>query len=234
MELKSESAEFLDYLEQWVAGLPVVRLADVATEPANTAVLCVDVINGFCTVGPLSSPRVQGIVAPIVKGFDAAHRLGVRHFLLPQDTHDPSAVEFAYYPAHCVRGHAESQTAPELLALPFAQDFVVFPKNSISSSENTELDNWLNAHQQVNTFIVTGDCTDLCTYQLAMHLRLRANALQLPGVRVVIPANCVRTYDTPMDVAAKLGIPPHPANLLHAVFLFNMAGNGVEVCGKLE
>ena len=73
----------------------------------------------------------------------------------------------------------------------------------------------------------------LCTHQLALHLCLRANARQVPGVRVIVPANCVQTYDTPVDIAMKLGIPPHHGDLLHAVFLHNMATNGVEVVKEL-
>lgn len=233
MSLRDHSAGFIDYLEQWLGHLPSVPLASVVDHPDHTAVLCVDMINGFCTIGPLSSPRVQGIATPIAALFTAAHRLGVRHFVLPQDTHDPQAVEFSHYPAHCVRGDAQSHTVPELAGLPYAGDYVVIEKNSISSSENTVLDAWLNAHPQLDTFIVTGDCSDLCTYQLAMHLRLRANARQVSGVRVILPADCVQTYDTPLDVAAKLGIPPHDGDLLHAIFLFNMATNGVEVIASL-
>jgi hypothetical protein len=99
---------------------------------------------------------------------------------------------------------------------------------------HTTFDAWLDANSALKTFIVLGDCTDLCTYQLAMHLRLRANAAQTPGVRVIVPANCVQTYNTPVPVARKLGIPAHDGDLLHAVFLYNMASNGVEVVARLR
>jgi nicotinamidase-related amidase len=234
MSLKERSAGYIDFLEQWLASLPVFSLASVVTQPQTTAILCVDVINGFCTIGPLSSPRVQRIVEPIATLFQTAYALGVRYFILPQDTHEPTAVEFCNYPQHCVRGDVQSQTAPELAGLSFANDFVVIEKNSISSSELTTLDAWLDAHPTTRTFIVTGDCSDLCTYQLAMHLRLRANARQTDGVRVIVPANCVQTYDTPVDMAQQHGIPPHDGDLLHAVFLYNMATNGVEVVASLE
>ena len=233
MTLAESSLDYVNSLENWIAGLPAMPLAGIVANPQNSAVLCVDIINGFCTVGPLSSPRVQGIVPPIAKLMQSAYALGVRHFILPQDTHDPAAVEFASYPAHCVRGNVESQTAPELSALSFADEFVIIEKNSISSSENTALDTWLDQHPHVNTFIVVGDCSDLCTYQLAMHLRLRANSRQLAGVRVVVPADCVQTYDTPVEAASRLGIPPHPGDLLHAIFLHHMASNGIEVAGSL-
>jgi hypothetical protein len=80
---------------------------------------------------------------------------------------------------------------------------------------------------------VVGDCTDLCTYQLAMHLRLDANERQLER-RVIVPINAVDTYDTPMSVAEELGIFPHPGDLLHATFLYHMAINGIEVVKRIE
>ncbi|HEY3291656.1 MAG TPA: isochorismatase family cysteine hydrolase [Anaerolineae bacterium] len=233
MLLKDQSSQYLDFLDRWFAHLPAMTFTDLMRDSKTTAVFCVDMINGFCTVGPLASPRVQGIVQPIASLFRTAYAAGVRHFILPQDTHDPQAVEFDHYPPHCVSGDWQSQTVPELLDLPFAGDFTVIVKNSISSSENTSMDTWLDAHPELHTFIVTGDCSDLCTYQLAMHLRLRANSRQMRDVRVIVPANCVQTYDTPMAAAIKYGIPPHDGDLLHAVFLHNMSINGVEVVGSV-
>jgi nicotinamidase-related amidase len=93
---------------------------------------------------------------------------------------------------------------------------------------NTGLNEWLAAHPGVDTFIVVGDCTDLCTYQLAMHLRLDANARQLQR-RVIVPVDCVDTYDRPVAAAQQQGGFAHDAELLHAVFLYSMALNGVEV-----
>lgn len=229
MGLTQQAKPFIEHIEQWMGELPSARLSQIAAKPEQVAVLCVDIINGFCTVGPLSSPRVQGIVKPITKLFKAAYKRGVRQFVLTQDTHPPNAVEFANYPPHCIRNTPESQTAPELLKLPFAAEFQVIEKNSISSSQHTTLDRWLKQHPDIKTFIVVGDCTDLCTYQLAMHLRLRANAAQVEGVRVILPADCVQTYDTPVTVAKQLGIPAHDGDLLHAVFLYNMWSNGIEV-----
>ncbi len=234
MTLATRSRLFVDHVERWLTALPTVGIKKALPDPAHSAVLSVDIINGFCTVGPLASPRVQGIVKPIVTLFKAAYKHGVRNFILTQDTHVPNAVEFGAYPPHCVRGTAESATAPELLNLPFAKDFVRFPKNSISSSLNTGLERWLKQQAGIHTFVVVGDCTDLCTYQLAMYLRLRANAHQLTQTRVIVPANCVQTYDTPVAVARSLGIPAHDGDLLHAVFLHNMASNGVEVVGRLR
>lgn len=227
------SAPFLTWLAGWEAGLKSVQLDDlIAGRPTHMAVMCVDLVVGFCYEGPLASPRVARVVPPIVELFQKANAAGVRHFVLTQDNHPPDAVEFGVYAPHCVTGTREAETVSELLALPFANGFVVIPKNSINSAIGTGLDAWLEAHPEVDTFIVVGDCTDLCTYQLAMHLRLRANALGLQQ-RVALPANCVATYDLPVETAKELGILPHDGDLLHAVFLYSMALNGVEVVAEV-
>jgi nicotinamidase-related amidase len=231
------SGPFLAWLVNWYNDRPSTMLTqileDVSGDPARVAVLAVDVTSGFCSEGPLASERVRGIVEPIARLFKRAHSLGVRHFILPQDTHSEDAVEFGSYPAHCVRGTTESGTVPELQNLPFSELFHIVEKNSISSSIGTELDVWLDGHPEVTTFLVVGDCTDLCVYQLAMHLRLRANALNLREVRVIVPVDAVDTYDIPLGVAEEAGAMPHPGDLLHLVFLQNMAQNGVEVVAEV-
>ncbi len=230
--LMERSKPFLMFLDEWMAALPQILLHQAIQEPRRTAIISVDVINGFCTIGPLSSPRVNAIVAPIVHLFSAAWELGVRHILLSQDTHEPDAVEFGAWPPHCVRSTAEAETVAAFKALPFFDQMVLLEKNSISTGLNTGLSEWLTAHPQVNTFIVVGDCTDLCVYQLAMHLRLDANSRQLTR-RVIVPANAVDTYDRTVDVAREQGGLPHDAELHHAFFLYHMALNGIEVVGGL-
>lgn len=234
--LKEASGAFLDYLEKWQAGLQPLALNTLITEaggPEHIGIFCVDVINGFCHVGPLSSERVKGIIAPIADLFTRARAAGIRHFVLPQDAHPPDAVEFLQYPPHCIRGTEEAATVPELSGLPFASEFVVLPKNSLHSALGTELDAWLDRHPEVTHQVVTGDCTDLCTYQLAMHLRLRANAANTPH-QVVLPADCVDTYDLPVDFAVANNLRAHPAELLHTIFLYNMDCNGVRVVNRLS
>ncbi len=234
--LSAATADFLDYLENWMESLAPMTLESLLAEaggPQHVGLFSVDVINGFCHEGPLYSPRVQRIVRPIVQLFTAAHAAGVEHFVLTQDTHDPNAAEFASYPPHRIRDTSESQTVPELAVLPFAAQFTVLPKNSIHSAIGTGLDAWLAAHPQVTHRIVVGDCTDLCTYHLALHLQFSANAANKIAP-VYVPADCVDTYDVPVETARELGIPPHPADLFHPLFLYSMRLNGVHVLRTLQ
>lgn len=231
--LIQESAAFSHYLAGWINSLPVLRWPQVMPDPVRTAILSVDVIKGFCIRGPLASERVNRIVEPVVHLFQGSYQLGLRNIVLIQDTHEPEAVEFSAWPVHCVRGSDESEPVDAFQALPFFNDLVIFPKNSISSDLNTGLPAWQASHPMVDTYLVVGDCTDLCTYQLALQLRLDANAHQLQR-RVIVPANCSETYDRPIEVAQTQGGLPHPGDLLHALFLYHMALNGVEVAAKVE
>jgi nicotinamidase-related amidase len=230
--MKTQSEPFLAFLEDWQALMKPVAITKIITDPEKTALLSVDVINGFCYEGPLASQRVAGIVEPIVDLFKSAWALGLRQIILCQDTHEPDAVEFSAWPPHCVRGTHEAETVNAIQALPFYNQMIVLPKNSISSTTNTGLDVWINSHPDIHTFIVVGDCTDLCTYQLAMQLRLDANAHQLTR-RVIVPANCVDTYDYSIEATRTQGGLPHPADLIHAFFLYHMALNGIEVVQSL-
>jgi nicotinamidase-related amidase len=225
--------QFLQYLINWQDELPRKSLNEVSPDVNKTAILSVDLINGFCTEGPLSSPRVQAIVPTIrslfVKGWD----YGIRNIVLAQDTHDPDAVEFGSFAPHCIRGTHEAETVPELKALPFFDQITIIEKNSIHSGLNTGLGEWSNNHPLVDTFLVVGDCTDLCTYQLAMYLRLDANSKQQQR-KVIVPADCVDTYDISVERAQKLGIYAHDGDFLHTVFLYHMALNGIEVIADIE
>jgi len=227
------SEPFLDWLYRWKETLPFLDLDEVISDPTRVAVVSQDLLKGFCDVGPLSSERASSIVPAAVDVFQHAHELGVRHFLLLQDTHDPDAVEFSAYPPHCVEGTEESETIDELQNLPFADLFTILSKNSISSNVGTDLEPWLDSHPGVDTFIVVGVCTDICIYHAATYLRVRANVLGQEDARIIVPANCVETFDTPVEVAKEVGAMPHDGDLLHRIFLYQMALNDVEVVANL-
>ncbi len=228
-----ETLMFLAYLDDWIQNLPVRRLNDLVVRPEKIAIISVDVTKGFCSIGPLASPRVAGIVEPIVDLLERAWNAGVRHIILSQDTHEPDAVEFSAWPPHCIRGTEESETVDEIRQLSFFDQIMVLEKNSIASGLNHDLQQWVLDHPEVENYIVVGDCSDLCTYQLAMFLRLDANERQLKR-NVIVPENCVQTYDMTIEVAKEVGAFAHPGDMMHAFFLYHMALNGVEVIKAIE
>jgi nicotinamidase-related amidase len=236
MKLKTsleQSTPFLSWLGDWEAGLPSIDLETVVSDPARVALVSQDLLKGFCNEGALSSPRAASIVPAVVHLFQRVYDLGVRHFLLLEDNHTPDAVEFSAFPPHCVAGTVESETIDELKDLPFSHLFTAMPKNSISSSVGTDLEAWLEAHPAVTNFIVVGVCTDICIYHAAMALRVRANVLGQREARIIVPANCVQTYDMPVVTALELGALPHDGDLLHRIFLYHIALNGIQVVSRM-
>jgi nicotinamidase-related amidase len=201
--------------------------------PDNVAVISADLVNGFCYEGPLASPRIAGIVEPSAALFRRAHELGVRDFVLVQEYHTHDALEFEQFGPHCIRGTHEAETVPALQDLPFSDMFKVVHKNSLHPAYETDMDVWLAERPALRAFVVVGDCTDLCTYQVVLHLKLSANARD-ERVHVIVPADCVDTYDLPVEAARNIGAMPHDANLLHPLFLYHMALNGATVCARVE
>ncbi|MDQ3706197.1 MAG: isochorismatase family protein [Chloroflexota bacterium] len=234
--LSGKSAPFIDWVEGWLGErTPLDLRAYLQGEgigPERVAVVCVDVIVGFCYEGPLASPRIAAIVEPIAQLFSRAYDLGVKHFLLPQEHHTHDAAEFEQYGPHGIRDTREADTVDALRDLPFSNSYRVFLKNSIHPALGNGFNEWLDDHPEVDTFIVVGDCTDLCAHQAVMYLKLRGNEVDR-RVSVIVPENCVQTYDLPVETARQIGALPHDGDLLHAVFLYHMALNGAQVVEKV-
>lgn len=223
--------QFLDWIEQWFRVLKSAKLSDLV--PEKTTIVSVDMVKGFCSIGPLASPYVAGIIPSIVELFQKGHKAGIENFLLFQDTHHKETPEFGSYPPHCLKGSEESETIEELKILPFSGQFKIFEKNSLSPAFNTGFEERLLKNQNIENFIIVGNCTDLCIYSHAMHLRLSANAFNLKR-RIIVPENCTATYNMSLETAKKLKAMPHDAETLQKIFLYHLALNGVEVVKRIS
>jgi len=223
------------FVDDWFSALPAVRLTEVVERrgPAATALFSTDMTIGFCDRGNLASPRVGALKEPVAGLARRLFALDVRQLVLLQDTHDPNTPEFDAWPPHGIRGTEEAETIAELRHLPFFNAFTVIEKNALNPAIATTFDPWLDDHPDLRTAIVAGNCTDLCVYQLAMHLRMRANAKNIAGVEVVVPVDAVDTYDLPTVTAQQSGAFAHPAEFFHRVFLYHLALNGVRVVRTL-
>ncbi len=235
VNIVEQGTQFIAAIADWERGLASLAWSELAEEAreGRVALFSVDMINGFCHEGVLASPRIQAIIPAVVEAFKGAHEVGVRHFILAQDCHTPDSVEFADFPPHCQMGTSEAENIPELANLPFANLFTVVAKNSLNAFHGTTLGDWLDEHQDLSAVVVVGDCTDLCIYQMAMHLKLYANAHNLK-TRIIVPTNAVQTYDTPIEVARDIGALPHNGAVLHLLFLYHMRLNGVEIVCEIR
>ncbi|MDP9750470.1 cysteine hydrolase family protein [Thermoanaerobacter pentosaceus] len=233
---------FLNYLFDFYSNLDNKSLSSIiynAGGPQNVSILIVDMVNGFCKSGPLSSPRIAGIIEPIKNLIKASHKKGIKNVFFINDSHTVGATEFSEFPQHCVRGSFESEIVDELKET-IEGEPVVFEKNSLNAFFGGELEGGNEFLKKIldmikegkSTFIVVGDCTDLCVYQTAMSIKMIANANNLK-VNVIVPENCVETYDASVKTAQSLKIMPHDGDLIHTMFLYHMKLNGIEVVKEL-
>jgi len=233
MSLADSSKKFLDYLEGWVASLPPLALEEAILNPKKSAIISIDVINAFLYEGPLASPRVAAIDQPVTDLMKAAWGRGVRDILLVQEGHSEESLEFDAFGQHGMKGTPGAEATDMIKALPFYDQLNIVYKDSIHPALNNGFDEWLDARQHLDTFIAVGDVTDLCLYQLATYLRLRANAYHQKR-RVIVPANCAQTWHLSVEDAEDLPAMPHHGDLLHATFLYHMALNGIEVVKEIK
>lgn len=239
--------EMQGVIAAWHRGLPALRIDELvpdeeATE--RTTVFVVDMINDFCKPdGALYSPRIEGIIPAIVELIKKANRSRVRTIRI-QDAHSPDAKEFKVFPRHAVRGTEGAKTIKEIMTLPFSAEFLLVEKNSLSPFPSTHVFHERGAAHRFTPYlheifsgnngiaVLAGDCTNLCVEQTAMGLKLWANEYG-KAMRVVIPVNCVQTFDLPFGTAAELGAMPHPGDMQHIFALYEMARNGIEIVREI-
>jgi nicotinamidase-related amidase len=229
------SAAFLAWLDEWFRALPSTTLQTVVAEaggPERVAVLVVDLLVGFCSEGPLASPRVGALGPGAARFLTDCRAAGVRNLVVAADSHPEDSPEFASFPPHCIAGTREAEPIDDLAALPFFAEAFTVPKGSLSVGLEPAFAEWQAAHPEVRAWIILGDCTDLCVHQAATYLRLQANT-QGKDVKVWVPANLVDTYDLPVETARRIGALPHDGDLMHRLFLYHMALNGVAVVREI-
>jgi len=192
---------------------------------SRTAIVIVDLVRGFCHLGPLASPRVEALVDPVAQFLMQARQQNLQHFWFCCDEHPPDSPEFQSFPPHCIAGSEESQLHPTLEALNLGSGCRRFAKGSLNAFLEGPLLAHLEQHPEIDRFLFVGDCTDLCVFQGAMHLRMLANTRGLTW-QVDIVSDLVDTYDVPVAVAQELGILPHPAETCHKLALYQLKLNG--------
>ncbi len=185
---------------------------------AHTSLVIVDMINGFARSGALKSKRVEDLIPEIVSLSLRCDELGITKLAFA-DNHTGISPEFEAYPVHCLKDTSEAQVVDEIKNV---GGYKLIPKNSTNGFLEEEFQNWLEQNSGINTFIVTGDCTDICVQQFAVTLKTWFNK-QNKNSRIIVPINAVDTYD--------LGI--HNGDLTNIMALYNMHINGIEIVAAL-
>lgn len=199
----------------------VIELKSLKKE--NTAIVVVDMVNGFVKEGVMSSQRVDdSITKNIVELIEKTFGYKKVYFI---DSHEQEAIEFNSYPPHCVKGSSEAKIIDELHSISSKEKEVAYiEKNSTNGFLDKKFQQWLEKNiDTIENYIVVGCVTDICVLQFSLSLKVYFNEIN-KFKRVIVPMNCVETYD--------LG--SHDGDLMNMFALYNMKINGIEVVDKVN
>lgn len=187
-------------------------------DPSETALIVVDMVKGFTSVGPLKSPRIEALIPQIAKIMRKCIEKNISIVFL-DDAHSKNCPEFEYFPPHCIKGTEQSEVVDELKRI---NNYIYIPKNSTDGFLEPKFQCWLKNNCQIKTFIVVGDCTDICVLQFILTLKANFNRINKQS-RIIIPWNAVDTYNTAF----------HNADLMNVFALYNLKLNGSEIVERI-
>lgn len=177
-----------------------------------TAVIVVDLVNGFAKEGSLYSDRVEGIIEEAKLVLDQLR--DANHVFLC-DAHTTTAAEFSVYPSHCIRGSKESELVGELE--PMLEKGIRIEKNSTNGFLEESFQDWLKKHD-IKHYVIIGCCTDLCVMQFALTLKTHYNRLNRE-IDIVVLEDVVETYH----------LQTHPGDFMHIMALKFMQDMGIRI-----
>lgn len=216
-EFLEKSNKYLGEIFDLLEGLPVVKLKDFNEK--ETALIIVDMINGFIREGALASERAEKAIPTIAALSKISDEMGIAKIAFA-DSHTNQSPEFGAYPEHCVEGTTQCEVVDELKDI---GGYNLIAKNSTNGFHEEIFQKWIKENPQINTFFITGVCTNICIEQFALTLKTYFNK-QNKISRIIVPINTVETYD--------LGI--HDGDLMNVMALYNMIVNGIEVVLGVE
>ncbi|ELY64180.1 cysteine hydrolase family protein [Natronococcus jeotgali] len=160
-------------------------------EPATTALVVVDMQNGFChPEGTLHAPGSEGVIEPVVDLVERAREAGVQ-VIFTRDVHPPEQFEESYYydefeqwGEHVLEGSWEAELVEELPVEP--EDHVV-EKHTYDAFYNTELEGWLNA-RGIRDLVICGTLANVCVLHTGGSAGLR-------DFRPILVEDCIGYVD---------------------------------------
>ncbi len=189
-----------------------------ALHKSRTALIVMDMVNGFVNEGPLASPRVKAIQPEITALQRRCGQQGILRLAFA-DCHPKESPELLTFPPHCLQGSREAALTDEIMAAGVED---VIEKNSTNGFLEPAFAAWLKAHAQLDTFLLAGDCTDLCVMHFALALKADFNRRNRAS-RVIVPTRLVETYDSH----------GHNAQLSNTMALYLMQLAGVELVSHI-
>lgn len=179
--------------------------------PNDTLVVMVDMVNGFCKFGALSSPFVKELIPKMSDFLDKCMQYNLP-IMAYQDAHSSNhAQEFTHYPPHCVAGSKESEIVDELKR----ESLKVVPKNS---TNGFLAHNPLESFPNTKNIIVIGCVTDICICDFSTTMSKYFQEKDING-QVFVVENLTDTFEVPNI---------HNREAEHILALYHMQKSGVK------
>ena len=203
-------------IKKEIDSLGEISLKDIIINRENTALVVVDMVKGFYNEGVFASERTGLVIDPIVRLNESLNGCQKIFFV---DSHTKDSVEFRSYPEHCLKGTTEEEYVEEIKP---DENTVFIKKNSINGFHAPDFKKWLEENKEIDTFIVTGVCTDICVETFAMTLKTYFNQVD-EDKRIVVPMNAVETSN----------FGNHDAELMNLMTFFKLRSNGIDVVKEI-
>ncbi|MFP8951409.1 cysteine hydrolase family protein [Natrialbaceae archaeon A-arb3/5] len=160
-------------------------------DPARTAVVIVDMQNGFCHPdGALYAPGSESVIEPIAELADRAAEAGA-YCLYTRDVHPPEQFDDAYYydefeqwGEHVLEGSWEAELVE---GLPTEDADHVVEKHTYDAFHRTELEGWMNV-RGITDLVFCGTLANVCVLHTAGSAGLR-------DFRPVLVEDCIGSIE---------------------------------------
>ncbi|MBX0295620.1 cysteine hydrolase family protein [Haloarcula nitratireducens] len=145
-------------------------------DPTNTAVVVVDMQNGFCHPdGSLYAPDSEAAIDPVTELVADARDAGAS-VVFTRDVHPPEQFEDAHYydefdrwGEHVPEGSWEAELVEDLEP---REDELVVVKHTYDAFYQTQLEGWLDAHA-IDDLVICGTLANVCVLHTASSAGLR-------------------------------------------------------------
>ena len=137
----------------------------------ETALIVVDMVNGFVNEGVLHDKNIRKIVPRQLELLEEAEKKGSL-IILVKDTHNKNATEFKRFgnTTHCIKGTSEAELIDELKPFEQKDNVITVEKNSTSLMESPEFREIVKQAENLKEVNFVGCCTDICDFNGAMGL----------------------------------------------------------------
>ena len=137
----------------------------------ETALIVVDMVNGFVNEGVLHDKNIKKIVPRQLELLEEAEKKGSL-IILVNDTHNKNATEFKRFgnTTHCIQGTSEAELIDELKPFEQKDNVITVEKNSTSLMESPEFREIVKQAENLKEVNFVGCCTDICVFNGAMGL----------------------------------------------------------------